>query len=579
MMRMDIKDNNMIKTISLPNPILETIEADSYNTIVVSTNFDPNEKYVDQNCGSSRLENSVKILKIAFRLLKKGGLLFVYGLPKVLPHFGAFLDSLEDQRSRLIFKYWIALDIDVRAPDETFPPTHMGLLMYLKSRKGKTTSPFHLNTKTVRIPYQSCRACGRNTKDWGGKKHLLNPLGAAVSDVWRDLPKTSLQTNIIPDFVLYRIYDLVEKLSLSFLHIIEPQTMMLKDQISPSPTDFIGDPYDLQKLPVDRVMLADAIGYMKTITSEYPNGIFDLAFADPPYNLEKDYGDFNDLQPDQKYLKWCEEWLDLMCRVLHPGGALMIVNLPKWCIHHADFLNNTPDMDFRHWIVWDALSEPAGKIMPAHYALLYYTKRGGSITFNSPSSTDSDVLGPIDAAYYCLRKSCIKKRKAAGEDDKVDLTDIWWDIHRIKHKKDRDQHPCQLPIKLMERIIKLTTNPGDIVFDPFCGAGTTAIAAKMFRRHYITTDVDEQYVEITKQNLKMLQPTSNGYILPRKRKSRKSSSSVPRRKIEIGYMKLCRKEKRVLSISQVMARDEELGELIKTYPDFNYLKKITRRRL
>jgi site-specific DNA-methyltransferase (adenine-specific) len=209
--------------------------------------------------------------------------------------------------------------------------------------------------------------------------------------------------------------------------------------------------------------------------------------------------------------------------------------------------------------------------MPDHYTLLYYTKRGGSITFNSPN--------PIDAAYYCLRKSCIKKRKAAGEDDKVDLTDIWWDIHRIKHKKDRDQHPCQLPIKLMERIIKLTTNPGDIVFDPFCGAGTTAIAAKMFRRHYITTDVDEQYVEITKQNLKMLQPTSNGYILPRKRKSRNSSSSVPRRKIEISYMKLCRKEKRVLSISQVMARDAELGELIKTYPDFKYLKKITRRRL
>ncbi|MFX1519033.1 MAG: DNA-methyltransferase [Promethearchaeota archaeon] len=577
-MRTEITDNNKIKMISLPNPLLETIEADSYDTIVISTNFDPNEKYVNQNLDSLRLENSIKILKVAFRILKQGGLLFVYGLPKVLPHLGVFLDSLENQNSKLVFKYWIALDIDARSPHETFPPTHMGLLMYLKSRKGKTTSPFHLNTKTVRIPYQSCRVCGRNTKDWGGKKHLLNPLGAAVSDVWRDLPKTSLQTNIIPDFVLNRIYELVEKSSLSFLHIIEPQNLMLKDQISLSQTNFVGDSYDLQ-LPVDKVILADAIEYMKTITSEYPHGIVDLAFADPPYNLEKDYGDYNDLLPDQKYLKWCEAWLDLMCRILRPGGTLMLLNLPKWCIHYADFLNNTPDMVFRHWIVWDALSEPAGKIMPAHYALLYYTKRGGSIVFNSPSPADSDALGPIDAHYYCLRKSCIKRRKAAGDDDKINLTDVWWDIHRIKHKKDRDQHPCQLPIKLMERIVKLTTNPGDIVFDPFCGAGTTAIVAKMFRRHYITTDVDEQYVEIAKQNLKMLQPTSNGYILPRKSKSRKFSSSTPRRKIEIKYMNLCRKEKRILSISEVMARDAVLGGLIKTYPDFNYLKKITRRRL
>jgi len=219
--------------------------------------------------------------------------------------------------------------------------------------------------------------------------------------------------------------------------------------------------------------------------------------------------------------------------------------------------------------------------MPAHYTLLYYTKRGGSITFNSPSPTDSDSLGPIDAHYYCLRKSCIKKRKTARDNDKVNLTDIWWDIHRIKHKKDRDQHPCQLPIKLMERIIKLTTNQEDIVFDPFCGAGTTAIVSKMFKRHFITTDIDEKYVEIAKRNLMMLQPTLNGeYRFIRESVSQSRKNAVPRKEIEIDYINLCKKEKRVLSIEEVAVINETLANKIRSYyPNIKKLRKIAQRRL
>jgi site-specific DNA-methyltransferase (adenine-specific) len=378
----------------------------------------------------------------------------------------------------------------------------------------------------------------------------------------------------------------VEKPSLSFINIIEQQSLVLTEQQSKPLTAKAMEVSQhnkgvLKKLPLDQVLLIDAIEFMKTIAAKYPEGIFDLAFADPPYNLEKDYGEYADLQSDQRYLAWCEDWLKLMCEVLRPGGALIILNLPKWCIHHAAFLNELDDMIFRHWIVWDALSEPAGKIMPAHYALLYYTKKGGSITFNSPSPKDSDALGPIDAPYYCLRSNCIKKRKIKGDDDKIDLTEIWWDIHRIKHKRDRDLHPCQLPIKLIERIIKLTTNPDDIVVDPFCGAGTTAIASKMFKRHFITTDIDEKYVEIAKQNLRMLQSTTNGeYRLIRESVSYSRKNTVPRKEIEIDFINLCRKEERVLSVEEVAVINEELAHKIRSYyPNFKQLRKIAQRRL
>ncbi len=569
-----------ITTIRLPHTSYEAIPDNSVDTVVISTEFDPNEKSY-QDIGNEyriRLKKTINTIKRGFQILKNGGLLFVYGLPRGLPFFGVFLDSLQNENSKMMFKYWIALDIDARPSNETFPLTHTGLLMYLKSRNTKTPSPFHLNTKTVRIPYQKCRACGKITKDWGGKKHLLNPLGAAVSDVWRDLPKTFLETNEIPDFVLNRIYDLVEKPSLSFINIIEKQSKPLTSKAMEV------SQYDkgvFKNLSLDQVLFIDAIEFMKTIAAKYPEGIFDLAFADPPYNLEKDYGEYTDLQSDQRYLAWCEDWLKLMCEVLRPGGALMILNLPKWCIHHAAFLNELDDMIFRHWIVWDALSEPAGKIMPAHYALLYYTKRGGSITFNSPFTKDPDILGPIDAPYYCLRSKCVKNRKTTGNNDKTELTDIWWDIHRIKHKRDRDLHPCQLPIKLIERIIKLTTNHDDIVFDPFCGAGTTAIVSKMFKRHFITTDIYEKYVELAKRNLKMLQPTLNGeYRFIRESVSRSQKNAVSRKEIEIDYINLCKKEERVLTVEEVEHIDKELANKIRSYySNFKQLRKIAQRRL
>jgi site-specific DNA-methyltransferase (adenine-specific) len=131
-------------------------------------------------------------------------------------------------------------------------------------------------------------------------------------------------------------------------------------------------------------------------------------------------------------------------------------------------------------LIVDALSDPRGKIMPAHYALLWYAKPGGKIVCNydhrrRPGGVASDpptgnVRSP-DSPDYCLRAACVRERKARGDDEKVELTDIWFDVHRIKHKRDRDAHPCQLPDKLMERIIRLTTPRGGWVFDPFGGAG------------------------------------------------------------------------------------------------------------
>jgi site-specific DNA-methyltransferase (adenine-specific) len=87
------------------------------------------------------------------------------------------------------------------------------------------------------------------------------------------------------------------------------------------------------------------------------------------------------------------------------------------------------------------------------------------------------------------------------------VSDVWMDIHRIRHKKRRDEHPCQLPIHLLERLLLLSSDEGDIVLDPFIGTGTTAIAAKKLGRKFIGIDIDSKYVEITNKKLEEAEPT------------------------------------------------------------------------
>ncbi len=130
--------------------------------------------------------------------------------------------------------------------------------------------------------------------------------------------------------------------------------------------------------------------------------------------------------------------------------------------------------------------------MPAHYSLLHYTKQPANFTLQ--------IQEAVEPANRCLRPKCIKTRGAGLH--RENLTNIWHAVHRIKHKKDQDAHLCQLPEKLLERIIKLASKLGEVVFDAFMGTGTTAVVAKKLGRQYLGVEKDSAYVEIAHQRLK-----------------------------------------------------------------------------
>jgi DNA modification methylase len=551
---------------------LSAMPSESRNVIVISTLFNPTDKLSPiQPLNYELTDNSVGLLTECARILQFGGLLFVYGPPHDLAFFGQHLSNLRDAETEMLFKYWITLDIDVAPRGNSLKPTSQGLLMFLKSKScSRSPSPFHLNTSTVRVPHAYCSACGQNVKDWGGKKHLMNPKGTSLSDVWRDLPKIRIQEHIIPDFVLERIIALTQREGTNYLHVVQNESSikttasMLSAHVSDSrwPTD---EWAGLTGLKLNEVYQGECISFLDKVSALYPQGIFDLMFADPPYNLNKSYDKYEDALMEEHYIEWCNRWLEGMIKTLKPGGSLFVLNLPKWAIHHAAYLNRR--LEFRHWITWDALSDPRGKIMPAHYALLYYTKPGAQPIFNFSTierENGKQAVLPPDSPKYCLRASCIKRRKKLNDDEKVELSDVWFDIHRIKHKRDRDAHPCQLPEKLMERLVLLTTNRGGLVFDPFCGAGTTAIAASRLGRDYVVIDIDPNYICIARENLAAMKNYADmfGVFTVPRRAVKKLKAAASKKEIEIYLQKLARQ----------LGKEPSEEDIRKDNPDI--LKKI-----
>jgi site-specific DNA-methyltransferase (adenine-specific) len=243
-------------------------------------------------------------------------------------------------------------------------------------------------------------------------------------------------------------------------------------------------------LPIDKIIVGDCVKVLRGI----PDNSVDVCFADPPFNLRKRYRKYDDRKEQKEYLDWCKHWICELVRVTKPTGSIFVHNLPKWLTHYAAILDRLAH--FRHWVAWDAMSAPLGKtLMPAHYGILFYTKSPKGFKFH-------EIRAPHKRCRLCdgfLKDygGKVDQRHAFGQL----VSDVWTDIHRLRHRKRRDEHPCQLPIHLLERVILMSTDPGDVVLDPFLGTGTTAIAAKQLGRHFIGIEMDRTYARIAREKV------------------------------------------------------------------------------
>lgn len=249
----------------------------------------------------------------------------------------------------------------------------------------------------------------------------------------------------------------------------------------------------------NRIIEGDCMELFKAI----PDDSVDMTFADPPFNLKKGYKSYKDSLKIKEYISWCENWISEMVRVTKPTGSIFVHNIPKWLTYYAAHLNSIAD--FKHWISWDAPTAPMGKtLQPSHYGILFYAKSAKEQKFY-----ELRYPHKRERKTRYLAKDYGGKKKALHPFGPL-VSDVWTDIHRMKHNKYRDDHPCQLPLHLLERLILMTSDEGDVVLDPFSGTGTTALASKRLGRRYIGFELDGDYIEITEN--KLLQEAPNSKI-------------------------------------------------------------------
>ncbi len=211
----------------------------------------------------------------------------------------------------------------------------------------------------------------------------------------------------------------------------------------------------------------------------------DLIFADPPFNLNKLYpSKIDDNLKEEQYLRWCERWAEECIRILKPGGSMFVWNLPKWNTPMAAFLNSR--LTFRHWIAVDikySLPIP-GRLYPSHYSLIFYCKG------EKPKTFHPDRL-PMEICPHCmgdLRDYGGYKHKMNPSG--VNMTDVWYDIPPVRHAKyKKRQNANELSIRLLDRVVEMASEEGDLVFDPFGGSGTTYVVSEMKNRRWIGTEI------------------------------------------------------------------------------------------
>jgi site-specific DNA-methyltransferase (adenine-specific) len=229
-------------------------------------------------------------------------------------------------------------------------------------------------------------------------------------------------------------------------------------------------------------------GDCTTVLPALSDEIFDTIFADPPFNLGKKYGaKSNDSKINSEYVAWCHEWIAECVRLLKPGGALFIYNLPRWNFLLGSYLMETLGLGFRHSIAVEMKSclPIQGRLYPAHYSLLYLTK-GKPKTFRK-------IRTPIEICRHCGGE--IKDyggHRHAMNPAGVNLKDVWTDIPPVRHWKfkSRSRPANALSTKLLDRVVEMTTLPGDLVLDPFGGSGTTYAVCDQKNRRWIGIELD-----------------------------------------------------------------------------------------
>jgi DNA modification methylase len=237
-------------------------------------------------------------------------------------------------------------------------------------------------------------------------------------------------------------------------------------------------------------------GETRSFMRELPDETFDLIVCDGPYAVTThEWDNVADIQ------HFNLELLRSFSRLLKPGGAAYLFGKPD-CV---DFIDYRSFLALQSKLVWYQPSRLAqGRVSYTNnYDVICYFTKGRAKTFNLDAIRVPQLV-ELEHRLRCERVPSVRNGKfgkTAFHPDGKNPGDVWGDIKQLTYKSkelvSRELlNTIQKPEKLMERLVKASSNPGDLVFDPFCGAGTVPVVCERLGRRFVACEINPDYCRL-----------------------------------------------------------------------------------
>jgi site-specific DNA-methyltransferase (adenine-specific) len=261
---------------------------------------------------------------------------------------------------------------------------------------------------------------------------------------------------------------------------------------------------------VNRLVNMDCIEGMKQLA----DGSVDLAFADPPFNIGYKYDVYEDRRAADEYLDWTKQWGRELVRALKPTGTFWLAIGDDFAAELKLIFQRELGLTCRSWVIWYYTFgvNCKYKFSRSHTHLFHFIKDPKACTFNVeairvPSARQlvyadarANSKGRLPDDTWILRPQDLLEGFQQEEDT--------WYFPRVcgTFKERAGFHGCQMPEQLLGRIIKVSSNPGDLVLEPFAGSGSTLVVAKKLKRQFIGFELSKNYAERVQERLSAVQP-------------------------------------------------------------------------
>jgi len=249
-----------------------------------------------------------------------------------------------------------------------------------------------------------------------------------------------------------------------------------------------------------------------------PDNSVDMVYGDPDYNVGINYNGKNYTKKWNEYIDWYISLTKECLRVLKPDGNLFMLNYPKQNAYlRVKYLDDVAyNVNDYVWVYNSNVGMSDKKFTTAHRSVLHVTK----------SKDNKFYKEQVALPYQNLNDKRIKQNISNGSAGRMPYS--WWYFNLVKNvSKDKTFHSCQIPLNLVEMLIKATTKENDLVQILFGGSGSEIVLCKELKRNFISSELHKPYYDMILDRLENNGKIEEKYKLQLRRQNSPSSQPIP----------------------------------------------------